>query len=188
MNFKCARWRILSLLKSIYSLDQAWKFLDRPKAELWLEAFQHCHRRYKRDGHNSQKSKALLPVWTHLDFSASAVNSLELVKRSMKPDGASDTTPQADVPLLRKQWLCAWITIFHSALHLFKYFFWHVFIVQKFFLSAKRVIREINPCINFPFIYPLQLKSSGHHQFLRAHPGICISPLSPVDWYCCRLT
>lgn len=106
----------------------------------------------------------------------------------MKPDGAPDTTPQADVPLLRTQWSWAWVTIFHSVLHLFKYFFRHVFIVQKFFLSAKRVIRKIKPCINFPFIYPLQLKSSGHHQFLKAHPGICISPLSPVDWYCCRLT
>jgi len=55
-----------------------------------------------------------------LDFSAGAVNSLELVRRSVQPDGASGTAPQVGVPLIRKQGLCTGITISYS--HSSKYF------------------------------------------------------------------
>lgn len=182
VNFKCARLRILSLLKRIYSLDQIWKLLDRPKAELWLEAFQHFYRgfstalsfqeRWSQFSEITSTSSSMNPF----GFSASALNSLEL-KRSTQPKRASDTTPQVDVlPLIRKQRLCTWIILpfIHSNIFSDMVSYFRNFLRGQY---GKLIFALI-----FPFVHPLQLGSSGHHQFLRANEGICTSPLSPIGW------
>lgn len=87
------------------------------------------------------------PKWTHLDFSASAVNSLELGEKSPR----EQQTPLCKrmYPLLgNKDFIHG--TIFHSAFHSFKYVFSDMFFFcfRIFFLSVKRAV---SLCLRYQF-------------------------------------